>query len=111
MTDPFVLAAMFGALLVGHAIADYPLQNAFGGFIGRNKGRRPVMALHAATHGVFVGAITFNPWLGIAEFATHWMLDANKGRGRVWGVLDQMAHVACKVLWVLLVVYFVKEPI
>ena len=112
MTGSFVLiAAMFGTLLVGHAIADYPLQYAFGGFIGRNKGRRPVMALHAATHGVFVGAITFNPWLGIAEFATHWVLDANKGRGRVWGVLDQMAHVACKVLWVLLVVYFVKEPI
>ena len=109
MTGPFMLIAiMFGALLVGHAIADYPLQHAFGGFIGRNKGRRPVMALHAATHGVLVGATTLSPWLGIAAFVAHWVLDANKGRGRLSRVLDQTAHVACKVLWVLLVVYVVN---
>ena len=107
MNDPLGLAViLFGALLVGHAIADYPLQLAFGGFIGRNKGRRPVMALHAATHGAFVGAITLNPWLGTAEFATHWLLDANKGRGRAMCILDQMAHVACKGVWVSLVIYF-----
>lgn len=60
---------MLGLMLVGHAIADYPLQ---GDFLAKAKNRRAPMpgvpwyqalGAHAIIHGGFVGIITGSlPW-------------------------------------------------
>jgi hypothetical protein len=101
------------ALLVGHALADYPLQ---GDFLARGKNAAAplpgvpwptILLAHAAIHGGFVGYLTGSVWLGLAEFVVHAGIDHAKCTGR-FGTgerafnIDQGLHVACKVLWVLI---------
>lgn len=97
---------MFGALLLAHALADYPLQ---GDFLSKAKNRtapipgvpwQQALGAHAVIHGGFVGAITGLWWLGVAEAVAHWLTDDAKCRGRISFNQDQAIHVACKVLWV-----------
>lgn len=97
----------FLAMLVGHALADYPLQ---GDFLAKAKNRTaPVpgvpwyhaLGAHAAIHGGLVWAITGLWWLGAAEAVTHWFIDDTKCRGRIDFNLDQALHVGCKVVWAL----------
>lgn len=92
-------------LLIGHFVADYPLQTDF---VAKFKSRKAslaavpwyyVMSGHAATHAAAVGLITGNPFLAVAEFAAHWAIDWGKCEG-VFGIhSDQLLHVLCKVLW------------
>ena len=93
-------------LLVGHALADYPLQ---GDFLAKAKNRaNPIPGIpwyhglipHAAIHGGFVGVITGNVWLGLVEFAVHCLIDDAKCMGRISYNTDQALHVGCKALWV-----------
>lgn len=106
------LAELFLALLVGHALADYPLQ---GDFLAKAKNRaNPIPGVpwihgllpHAAIHGGFVGAITGSVWLGLAEFVVHCLIDDAKCTGKFGSDparafnIDQALHVACKVVWV-----------
>lgn len=95
-------------LLVGHALADYPLQ---GDFLAKAKNRaNPIPGVpwyhglipHAAIHGGFVGVIAGSVWLGLAEFAVHCLIDDAKCMGRISYNTDQALHVGCKVLWVAL---------
>lgn len=95
-------------LLVGHALADYPLQ---GDFLAKAKNRTaPIpgvpwfqaLGAHALIHGGFVAAITGSVWLGLAEVVAHALIDDAKCRGRIGFNTDQAAHVACKVLWAVL---------
>lgn len=103
------------ALLVGHALADYPLQ---GDFLAKAKSRvSPIpgvpwyhgLAWHSAIHGGFVGAITGSVWLGLVEFFAHCLIDDAKCSGK-FGIgerafnIDQALHVACKVAWVAILV-------
>ncbi|WP_374660898.1 DUF3307 domain-containing protein [Phenylobacterium sp.] len=97
---------MFGALLLAHALADYPLQ---GDFLSKAKNRtapipgvpwQQALGAHAVIHGGFVGAITGLWWLGVAEAVAHWLTDDAKCRGRISFNQDQAIHIACKVLWV-----------
>lgn len=92
-------------LLVGHALADYPLQ---GDFLAKAKnGLAPIagvpwwqaLSAHALIHAGFVAAITGSIWLGLAEFSAHWWIDNAKCRGRIGFNVDQLLHVACKVFW------------
>jgi hypothetical protein len=108
---------MFLALVVGHLIGDYPLQ---GDFLARTKNHRaPVagvpwhlsLASHAAIQGGITAACTGSVQLGVAEYAAHSLIDYAKnagwlGAGEHAYVLDQILHVASKLVWVSLLVSF-----
>ncbi len=93
-------------LTAAHFAADFPLQSDF---IARNKhpSATPVwgwvLSAHAAVHAAFVGLI-LSPILGLAEFAAHALTDHAKGQGwlgREPGAfhIDQLLHLAAKVVW------------
>lgn len=97
---------MFGALLVAHAVCDYPLQ---GDFLARAKNRTaPIpgvpwwqaLGAHALIHAGAVGWITGFWWLGVAEFVAHAITDDAKCRGRLTFNEDQGIHAGCKLAWV-----------
>lgn len=97
---------MFAALIVAHAVCDYPLQ---GDFLSKAKNRTaPIpgvpwwqaLGAHAVMHGGAVWLLTGSLWLGLAEVAAHALIDDAKCRGRLSFNADQALHVVCKVLWV-----------
>lgn len=99
---------MLGALIVAHALADYPLQ---GDFLSRAKNRTaPIpgvpwyqaMGAHVVIHGGFVWAITGLWWLGVAEAVFHAITDDLKCRSRITFNQDQSVHLALKVAWALI---------
>lgn len=103
MMDPLTL---FGALLVGHAIADYPLQ---GDFLARAKNRaNPIPGVpwqhglfpHAAIHGGAVAFLTGIPLLGVVEFILHAAIDDAKCTGKIGFNMDQALHAICKAAYV-----------
>lgn len=105
---------MFGALLVGHALADYPLQ---GDFLARAKNRTAPLAgvpwqqalgAHALIHAGAVALITGFPFLGVAEFFAHATIDDAKCAGKIGFNTDQALHWACKAIWALIVYIEVK---
>lgn len=106
---------LFFKLLCGHAIADFCLQTEF---IATNKNRNAipkgydpklhgpqqtiwpyVLTAHALTHGVFVGAITGNWYLAMAETTAHWLIDFGKCEKRYGIHTDQGLHILSKLLW------------
>jgi len=99
---------MFAALIAGHALCDYPLQ---GDFLAKAKNRSmqipgvpwwQALGAHAAIHGGAVGIITGIWWIGLLEFAAHFLIDDLKCRGRLSFNGDQAAHVVCKLAWVII---------
>lgn len=99
---------MFLLLIFAHFLADYPLQ---GDFLSRAKNRMsPIlgvpfwqpMTAHAAIHGGFVGIITGSAYLAVAETVIHWITDDAKCRGWIGYNTDQMIHIACKFVWVVI---------
>ena len=100
-------AELIAALVVGHAIADYPLQ---GDFLAKPKPH------HAYSRGALVSgigrscsnawgmvwALTGIVWLGLAEVAAHAVIDDAKCRGKLSFNMDQGLHIACKALWALI---------
>lgn len=95
-------------LLVAHAVCDYPLQ---GDFLARAKNhRQPIpgvpwglaLATHALIHAGGVALVTGSVALGLAEFVLHVAIDFLKCDERTTLAWDQAYHLACKVLWVLL---------
>lgn len=125
------MSALFFWLLVGHCLADYPLQ---GEFLARAKDRNNksmgfvpwqiALFAHSMIHAGFVAALTGSLWLGLAELAAHIAIDFAKCEswfGRAPGLvlnpydrshmvperrafwIDQTLHVVCKLAWVALV--------
>ena len=95
----------FSLLIVGHALADYPLQ---GDFLSKAKNRTaPIpgvpwwqaLGAHAVIHGGIVAIITRDWRLGLAEAAAHAITDDLKCRGLIDFNTDQAIHFACKVAW------------
>jgi hypothetical protein len=95
----------FLLLILGHAVADYPLQ---GEFLARAKSRFSPMqgvtwyqalGAHAVIHGGAVALITGSLLLGVLETACHWLIDDLKCGRRISYNLDQLLHVLCKALW------------
>jgi hypothetical protein len=102
------VAALFGALVVAHAICDYPLQ---GDFLARAKNRTAplqgvpwyqALGAHAIIHGGAVALLTGVPLLGLAEVAVHALTDDAKCTGKIGFNTDQAIHVACKLAWAIL---------
>ena len=107
---------VFGVLLFGHALADYPLQ---GDFLARAKNRaNPIpgvpwyhgLGWHAIIHGgvVFFALASISATVAIgcalAETAAHALIDDAKCTGKFGAPersfnIDQGLHVACKFLW------------
>ncbi|MDQ7996074.1 MAG: DUF3307 domain-containing protein [Luteibacter sp.] len=99
-------------LLVGHALADYPLQ---GDFLSRAKNERaPIpgvpwwqaMAAHCLIHAGVVYLVTGSIVLAALEFVIHGITDRAKCFGWIGFSTDQAIHVACKFLWAITVVYY-----
>jgi hypothetical protein len=99
-------------LLVGHAVADYPLQ---GDFLARAKNhRQPLpgvpwqicLVAHALIHAGAVMAITHNLILALSELSCHIVIDFCKSEGWYGFAADQALHVVCKILWVALLFLF-----
>lgn len=95
-------------LVIGHAVADYPLQ---GDFLAKGKNHRlPLpgvpwwvcLTAHAAIHAGAVAAATGSVSLGCAEFVAHCAIDYGKCDGRFGFVADQALHIVCKAVWVAL---------
>jgi hypothetical protein len=92
------------AMLIGHALADYPLQ---GDFLSRGKVRNSnfgswwpwLLGSHALIHGGFVWAITGSMTIGLAEVGAHAAIDFLKCERRIGFHADQTLHVICKLLW------------
>lgn len=92
-------------LVVGHALADYPLQ---GDFLSKAKNRTaPIpgvpwwqaLGAHSVIHGGAVGLITGIWWLGVAEAVAHALIDDAKCKGRLTFNQDQALHLGFKALW------------
>ena len=105
------------ALMVGHALADFPLQ---GGFLAIGKERHGnlekltgttwppgmwvyCLTMHSLIHGGAVWFVTGSVILGAVEFVLHWLIDLAKSSRLTNFYLDQVLHIACKVGYVLVV--------
>lgn len=99
---------LFGALMVGHVVCDYPLQ---GDFLARAKNRfasipgvpwYEALGAHALMHGGAVWLLTGIWWLGVFEIAAHAFIDDRKCAGRLSFNQDQALHAFCKIAWVMI---------
>lgn len=96
------------ALLVGHALADYPLQADFLAKAKNHTAPIPgidwwiALSAHALIHGGTVAVLTGSVAMGVAETVLHFGIDWLKCDGRTSFRTDQALHVACKVVWVCL---------
>lgn len=92
---------LFGALLIGHALADALLQPpalSQGKRSDRVSERWRSLGAHGAVHGFMVSLI-LSPLIGLAELVAHMAIDRSKGRGWISTEIDQILHVACKAIW------------
>ena len=106
MTDGITLLFF---MLVGHALADFPLQ---GDFLANGKNRNTPLGkvywvyclpAHGLIHGGAVAYVTGNVYLGIAETVAHMAIDWLKCEGKIGMKADQALHIGCKLLWLLLI--------
>lgn len=97
---------ILAALVVGHCLADYPLQ---GDFLSRAKNHRsPVegvpwwmaLAAHSIIHGGIVWAVTGSLLLGVVETLLHAYIDWSKCEGLLDFRQDQLLHALCKIMYV-----------
>jgi hypothetical protein len=105
------------AFLIGHSVADYPLQGEFLA-LGKNHRNSPewrhlkpesmrglwlhCLTAHSLIHAGVVWAISGVFSLGVMEFILHWVIDYIKSAGLTNLHHDQLLHVACKVAYVIL---------
>ena len=106
-------------LLVGHGLCDFALQSDAMAK-GKNRNRRidpsqippgqKTMVIwpywltsHALIHGGAVSLITGIWWLGLIETGVHWVIDFAKCESWTGIHTDQGLHVACKLVWWVLV--------
>jgi hypothetical protein len=104
-TDPL---AVFFALAVAHAVADFPLQ---GDYLARQKTRSTsgsrsewlvALTAHSLIHAGAVWLVTGSMILGAAELVLHSLIDLGKGERKFGLVTDQVLHLSCKAIYVLL---------
>lgn len=101
--------ALFAAFVVMHALADFPLQGAY---LAQQKARRTATSqgewiVALTTHGVIqaggVWLVSGSLGFGITELILHTLIDLCKGEGRVGFVTDQLIHLGCKLIYVVLI--------
>jgi hypothetical protein len=103
LANPF---ALFIALVIGHALGDYPLQ---GDFLARAKNHKaPIpgvpwyqaLTAHALIQAGIVWVITGSAICALLEFMAHWCIDRMKCEGAIDFDVDQFLHVLCKAVYV-----------
>lgn len=103
------MIALFFKLIIGHFLADYPLQ---ADFLAKAKNHKlPIPGVpfyqaiiaHAAIHAGTVWVITGSGYLGICEFFLHSTIDYLKCDGKLTFNQDQIAHAICKLGYVIAV--------
>jgi hypothetical protein len=97
-------------MLAGHAFADFAIQTEYTSRAKRPGGSANVpwqMALlyHSLIHGGIVALVTGYWLLGVAETIAHMWLDYGKGREWISARTDQLAHIACKIVWAFIALY------
>tara|TARA_B100002019_G_C21183625_1_gene555003 strand:+ start:171 stop:560 length:390 start_codon:yes stop_codon:yes gene_type:complete len=103
---------IFFALLIAHALFDYPLQ---GDFLSKNKNRHfkdetlkikglwiHCLTSHSILHAGAVWLITGSFLIGIIEFTLHWAIDFLKCEGITSFHTDQFLHILCRILYVII---------
>lgn len=94
---------LFFKLLIGHAVADYPLQ---GDTMVKGKNRHnPIwgvpwwywLTAHSLINAGAVLVITGNGWCAVTEFVLHWVIDFSKCDNWINPHGDQFLHVLCKL--------------
>ncbi len=116
-TGALSAAVLLFAFVIGHSIADFPLQ---GDFLSRGKNRNTppppladgkaspgnlwvyLMSAHCLIHAGFVWVICGSPLLAFVEFVLHWIIDHAKCEGHTSFATDQWMHVATKAVYVAL---------
>ena len=118
--DPLLqgLVLLF-AFLIGHALADFPLQGDFLA-IGKErhgnlekltgtawpKGMRLYcLTMHSLIHAGAVWFISGSVLLGAAELVLHWLIDLAKSSRLTSFYVDQLLHVLCKIGYVFAFLY------
>jgi hypothetical protein len=101
---------LFFWLMVGHCLADYPLQ---GDFLAQFKNHTHKLGekywayglvSHGLIHAGFVAFLTGHVSLGLAELVAHIGIDRAKCSGKITFHEDQWLHTCFKLLWAFLTV-------
>jgi hypothetical protein len=104
--------ALFFAFAIAHALADFPLQ---GDYLARMKRRDQAdspsewliaLSAHSLVHAGGVWLVSGSPLLGAAELCLHWLIDLGKGEGKFGYATDQGLHLACKLAYVIVLIYW-----
>jgi hypothetical protein len=102
------------ALLIGHCLADFPLQGEYLA-VFKNRHHREedsekhevvwpyVLTAHALIHMGAVWVITGSFILGLLEFVLHWVIDFAKCEKWTNYHIDQALHVLCKFVYLVMV--------
>ncbi|WP_439399855.1 DUF3307 domain-containing protein [Bradyrhizobium sp. PMVTL-01] len=108
-----LLLELLAFMWIAHAICDYPLQGDW-----LSKAKNPTLTLvpgeqiwplallsHAAIHAGAVRLITGSWLLACFEFVAHTCIDYSKCRNCIGYNFDQALHLACKLLWIALLMW------
>jgi len=111
-------AVVLFALVIGHAVADFALQGDFiaiaknrhanlDRFFGKD-GAPPhvwiwALGAHSLIHAGAVWLVTGSVVLGAAELVLHWIIDYAKSEGHTNFSVDQLLHLACKLIYAVLI--------
>ena len=99
--------ALFFALAIAHALADYPLQS---GYMVEQKSRRQAtnrsewlvaLIAHSLIQAGGVWLITGSMLLGGIELVLHAIIDTCKSEDKFGLLTDQTLHLLCKLAYVL----------
>ncbi len=94
-----------------HALADFPLQGAF---LAKQKVRKQAdntsvwivaLSAHSVIQAGGVWLISGSLLFGFVELILHALIDLAKGEGKFGLIPDQLLHLACKVVYVVLLCY------
>lgn len=100
---------LFALLAMGHFVADFGLQSDRMA-VEKCPGKDHTLPwpwwllAHSGIHAFVVTWLTGVVWLGLAEWGIHALIDYGKCRHRYGLGVDQVLHMACKVIWVLILI-------
>lgn len=112
-TGPWAPWSLLFALIIGHALADYPLQGKFLA-IRKNRHIKSIdytgdsppqlwvycLSAHSLVHAGTVWIVTGSAFFGFVEFVLHWLIDFAKCEKWTNFHQDQSLHLISKLAYV-----------
>lgn len=101
--------AVFFALAIVHALADFPLQTTY---MVEQKSRQRAesrahwlitLCAHSLIHAGGVWLITGSMWMAAAELVLHGLIDTFKSEKKYGLLTDQTLHLLCKLAYALII--------